>query len=155
MSNRLGTGRLRFQRRQGHRLRGKPLALFGHVRRHDHRGAQLAVYAAEHMQKDSARIGVELGRGLVKKDEARPKSEHARQVNKLLLTARDVFSTHAHPRLDAQEMSRFSHAPPHLVGCHAQVFQSEGDFVPNGIADDLGAGVLGDEGNLPRRFGGE
>ena len=138
-------------RRNLHRLRRKLRHLLGHMRGHDDRQAQFALHAGEHEGELALRRRVELRRRLVEQDEGWAQDQDGREVEQLLLAARKLVGASSHPGGDAEVMRDLGHAPAHDVHVGAEVLQSECELVPDGVADDLGIGVLHDETDVARR----
>ena len=114
------------------------------MRGHDHGDAELAVHAGKHEQELLDGVGVELRGRLIKQQQPGAQREHGSQVDKLLLTSREVFGFRPNPRLDAEEVRDLGDAAAHLVRFDTQVLQAERQLVPNGVAHDLRRGVLHD-----------
>ena len=114
------------------------------MRGHDDGDAELAVHTRKHEQELLDGVGVKLSGRLIKQQHPGAQREHGSQVDKLLLTSREVLGFRPDPRLDAEEMRDLGDAPAHLVRFDTQVLQTERQLVPNGIAHYLRRGILHD-----------
>ena len=133
------------------RLGRQMLGLLGQMGRHDDGDAELPVHPTEQVQKLPASIGVEARGGLVEHEQPWLQREHPGKVHQLLLSPGELVGRCVHKRLDAEEVRDLRHAPAHLALRHADVFQPERDLVPDGVAHDLGCGILHDEADVGRR----
>ena len=114
------------------------------MRGHDDGDAELTVHTGKHEQELLDGIGIELSGRLIKQQQPGAQREHGSQVDKLLLTSREVFGFRSDPRLDAEEVRDLGDAPAHLVRFDSQVLQAERQLMPNGVAHDLRCGILHD-----------
>ena len=115
------------------------------MRRHDHRDAAFAVHAEERMQEILRRNRIELGGRFVQKQYARLQNERRRQVEQLLLAARQACGLLPEPRLDAEKVRNLCHPAAHGADRRPQVLKAECQLVPYRVADDLAFGTLGHE----------
>ena len=129
---------------QHKRAGGVLRARLGFVCGDDDGHAELAVDAEELVQEILLGHGVELGGRLVEQQEAGEQGERACHGDLLLFAARQVGGAAARERRQAEELRDLGDAQAHLAPVAAQVLEAKGELVADGVADDLGAGVLRD-----------
>ena len=117
---------------------------------HHLRDPQLTIDAAHQGKEAASCHGIQLTRGLVQHEHRRFQGHHGRQVQQLLLAARQRRCGPVQPFLHAEEVGGLSHPQTHGISVAADILQPEGQLGQNGIADDLVVGVLQHEADGPR-----
>ena len=108
----------------------------------DDGGAQFPVDAAYRCQKVGGGDGIQLRSGLVQNEHRRLHGHDGRQIQKLLLAARQLGNILIKPVFNAEKAGHFGHSPADGGGVKAKTFQTEGQLVPYLVGDNLVVGVL-------------
>ena len=107
-----------------------------------HSRAELAVDAPERGEKLRRGNGVELARRLVEQQHRRLHHHDGRQIEQLLLPARQLGDGPVKPVLDAEKRRHLCHAAADGWRITAQALQPEGQLMPDLVGHELIVGVL-------------
>ena len=130
-----------------HEIGERPGVLDVVLDEHERRRALGAQRAQSNEQRRGA-LRIEVGRGLVEDQAARPGSQHARQGEPLLLAARKAIRSPSFQAGETRRRDRFGHSLVHDRCRPAAVLQPERDLVLDPLHDELAPGVLEDDADL-------
>ena len=129
---------------------GKGQRLLQPVLRQEDGGAQLAVDAAQRLQKIGGGDGVQLAGGLVQNQHLGLHDHDRGQTQQLLLAAGQLIHRLVEPVLNAEEGCHLRHTAADGRGIAAQALQSEGQLVPDLVRHHLMLRRLEDEADVRR-----
>ena len=129
---------------------GQRQRLLQPVLRQEDGGAQLAVDAAQRLQKIGGGDGVQLAGRLVQNQHLGLHDHDGGQTQQLLLAAGQLIHRLAEPVLNAEEGRHLRHTAADGRGIAAQALQSEGQLVPDLVRHHLMLRRLEDEADVRR-----
>ena len=116
----------------------------------DDGAAELAVDAAHRVEEVLGRDRVELARRLVEHEHVGLHRHNPREVEQLLLAAREFGDIAVQPILHAEVTCHLGHAQAQGRCLAADALQPEGKLGEDPVGDDLRIGILHDEADAPR-----
>ena len=129
---------------------GKGQRILQPVLRQENGGAQLAVDAAQRLQKVGGGDGIQLAGGLVQYQHLGLHHHDGGKAQQLLLAAGQLIHGLVEPALDAEKRRHLRHAAADGGGIAAHALQSEGQLVPDLVRHHLMLRRLEDEADVRR-----
>ena len=107
-----------------------------------HRGAQLLIDFFQSIQEIRGCNGVQLAGGLIQDEDFRLHGHNGGQIQQLLLAAGELGHIPVIPALNAEKAGHFRNPQTDGLPGHPQIFQAEGQLVPDLVRHDLVVRVL-------------
>ena len=122
--------------------------LFEAMFRKQNRHGEVPVQTVQRRQKVCCRDRVKLRSRLIQKQKLRLHDHDAREIQKLLLSAGKRRGIAVKQLLNAKIRCDLRDAPPHDIGRRIEIFESEGQLMPDAVGHDLLLGVLHHKADL-------